>query len=264
MNACAALRYLGGARSIFKGGGVLLTTCAIADVNHMSSTHRQLSERDEAVVSFNCAGNTPTRSGKRRSDEQRPSRCEHSRVLWVSVAHEALGGGVGRSLTRGLCVGATSTTQMQSVVRLKLAARRRKEVAYLRAVENEAARLEKQRSQLFAGAATVAQSLALSIVGNVDQASNANRKDDDDVLLVGSAAASSSSGDSAEPSAVAVSTAAPQQSETGGLPEGWVEDWDPVSGFPYYVNTHTGESRWERPTLAHRVRAVARFAVGGR
>jgi outer membrane protein assembly factor BamB len=31
------------------------------------------------------------------------------------------------------------------------------------------------------------------------------------------------------------------------LPEGWVQQVDPSTGYPYYVNMATGESTWQIP-----------------
>ncbi|KAJ8759817.1 hypothetical protein K2173_009918 [Erythroxylum novogranatense] len=42
-------------------------------------------------------------------------------------------------------------------------------------------------------------------------------------------------------------TTSPRPVEIGGLPPGWVEAKDPVSGASYYYNQSTGKSQWEKP-----------------
>ncbi|XP_024518714.1 uncharacterized protein LOC112341923 isoform X1 [Selaginella moellendorffii] len=37
------------------------------------------------------------------------------------------------------------------------------------------------------------------------------------------------------------------KSSSTSLPRGWAEGRDPASGYPFYYNESTGESRWERP-----------------
>jgi len=40
---------------------------------------------------------------------------------------------------------------------------------------------------------------------------------------------------------------APTPSSSSQMPPGWVQNMDPTSGNPYYVNTATGQSQWEPP-----------------
>jgi len=61
---------------------------------------------------------------------------------------------------------------------------------------------------------------------------------------------SASSAASADDRQSASLTATPGAAETAlGLPEGWVQELDQQSGYPYYVNLVTGESSWERPEV---------------
>lgn len=43
-------------------------------------------------------------------------------------------------------------------------------------------------------------------------------------------------------------TPQPVQQQTSGLPSGWEQAVDPVSGIPYYINIYAKSSQWDIPT----------------
>ena len=143
-----------------------------------------------------------------------------------------------------------AATKMQSVVRLKLATKRKKEREYLRSVEQETARLANQRAGLFMGRASDDRSSHRAAAsGSADTAGQSSN------AVVSGDAVSTQNGDDT----TADQSALDQSAADAPLPEGWVQEWDHDSGYAYYVNTSTGDSQWDRPSLARRIRAVTRF-----